>query len=59
MNEFTLSLDEQDLAVIAAGLGELPLKLAKPTFDKINSQVSQQAVALGSADQGVGECEKH
>lgn len=39
---FVLKLDEQDLAVIAAGLGELPLKVAKATFDKINQQVAEQ-----------------
>lgn len=39
---FVLTLDDQDLAVIAAGLGELPLKVAKATFDKINQQVAEQ-----------------
>lgn len=38
---YTVQLDDQDLAVIAAGLGELPLKVAKATFDKINQQVAQ------------------
>lgn len=38
---YTVQLDDQDLAVIAAGLGELPLKVAKATFDKINEQVAQ------------------
>lgn len=41
MNEINLSLDQDDLAVIAAGLGELPLKISKPTFDKINAQVAE------------------
>lgn len=41
MTQFTLQLDAQDLAVIAAGLGELPLKVAKVTFDKINAQVAE------------------
>lgn len=40
MKTFVVMLDDQDLAVIAAGLGELPLKLAKATFDKINEQVA-------------------
>lgn len=38
---YSLQLDAQDLAVIAAGLGELPLKVAKVTFDKINAQVAK------------------
>lgn len=40
MKEIALTLSENDLAVIAAGLGELPLKVAKATFDKINEQVA-------------------
>lgn len=51
---YTVQLDDQDLAVIAAALGELPLKLAKPTFDKINAQVAQQNAPPASADQPVG-----
>ena len=41
MKEYSLQLDAKDLAVIAAGLGELPLKVAKATFDKINAQVAE------------------
>jgi hypothetical protein len=40
MKQFSLVLDENDLAVIAAGLGELQLKVSKATFDKINAQVA-------------------
>jgi hypothetical protein len=40
MNEITLTLDQNDLAVIGAALGELPLKHSKATFDKINAQVA-------------------
>lgn len=39
MKTFTLTFDEQDLAIIAAGLGELPMKVSKPLFDKISGQV--------------------
>lgn len=42
MTVVTLTLDATDLAVIAAGLGELPLKVSKATFDKINAQVAAQ-----------------
>lgn len=41
MNEVDLKMDQNDLAVIAAGLGELPLKISKATFDKINAQVAK------------------
>ena len=41
MNEITLTLDQNDLAVIAQALGEMPLKFSKATFDKINAQVAQ------------------
>jgi hypothetical protein len=39
---YLFRLNDQDLAVIAAGLGELPLKVAKATFDKLNAQVAEQ-----------------
>ena len=45
MNEITLTLDQNDLAVIAHALGELPLKMSKATFDKINAQVAAAAAA--------------
>lgn len=43
MNEITLKLDQNDLAVIAHALGELPLKMSKVTFDKINAQVAESS----------------
>ena len=42
MSKVTLVLDPSDLDVIAAGLGELPFKLAKPVFDKIQAQLIEQ-----------------
>lgn len=51
MNEVTLTLDQNDLAVVAAGLGELPLKVSKSTFDKINAQVAAAAAAAADAPQ--------
>lgn len=41
MNEITLKLTQNDLAIIAAALGEMPLKMSKDTFDKINAQVAE------------------
>jgi hypothetical protein len=49
VNAVTVTLDQNDLAVIAAGLGELPLKVSKATFDKINAQVA--AAAAATADE--------
>ena len=50
MNEITLKLDQNDLAVIAAGLGELPLKMSKATFDKINAQVAEASATPTESD---------
>ena len=40
MTDYTVTLNDNDLAVIAAGLGELQLKVAKPTWDKIQAQIA-------------------
>lgn len=42
MKTHTIELDDNDLAVIAAGLGELPMKHSKATFEKISAQVAAQ-----------------
>lgn len=50
MNEITLKLDQNDLAVIAHALGELPLKMSKATFDKINAQVAEASAPQPEPD---------
>lgn len=50
MTQYVLQLDAQDLAVIAAGLGELQLKVAKATFDKINAQVAEASAPPTESD---------
>lgn len=40
---YTLTLTEQHLQIIAAGLGELPMKIAAPMVQEIQKQVSEQA----------------
>lgn len=50
MNEITLKLDQNDLAVIAHALGELPLKMSKATFDKINAQVAEASAPPTESD---------
>ncbi len=42
MKEYTLKLSSQNLGVLAAGLGELPMKVARETFDAMNAQIAQQ-----------------
>ncbi len=53
MKTHTIELDENDLAVIAAGLGELPFKHSKATFDKISAQVAMQNAAQAEPGAGV------
>lgn len=54
MNEVTLTLDQNDLAVIANALGDMPLKFAKATFDKINQQVAAAAQAEQATEEMPG-----
>lgn len=39
---YTLALTQEQLSVIAAGLQELPFKLAAPIVAEINKQISTQ-----------------
>lgn len=39
---FTLTIDENDLRIIIAGLGELPMKYSQAVHDKIRAQVESQ-----------------
>lgn len=41
-NTVTLILDNGDLQVLNAALGELPFKFAAPLIGKINNQIAQQ-----------------
>ena len=54
MNEIQLTLDQNDLAVIGTALGEMPLKFAKATFDKINEQVAAAAKAQLPSEESAG-----
>lgn len=51
MTHYVIQLDDHDLAVIAAALGELPMKVAKATFDKIDAQVAEAKAATAQTDQ--------
>jgi hypothetical protein len=39
---YTLTLTQEQLQVIAAGLGELPMKIAAPLVQEINKQIAGQ-----------------
>mgnify|MGYP000571979895 CR=1 FL=1 len=42
MTKFNITLSAQQLEVVAAGLGELPLRVSKSTHDEISAQISAQ-----------------
>lgn len=42
MMNYNLKLSQQDIQIIIAGLGELPLKTALTVFEMIRSEVEQQ-----------------
>lgn len=49
--EYTFTLTIQELEVIGAALGELPMKLSKPVLDKVQEQFNKQQVELAAAKQ--------
>ena len=40
--QYFLGLTAQDVRVVLAGLGELPLKVAIGTYDRLRAQLAQQ-----------------
>lgn len=42
MNSYVLHLTQEQLNVVAAGLGELPFKIASPVVAEINAQYEAQ-----------------
>ena len=47
--KFQLTVDERHLAVIEAGLNELPRKLSQPVIDLLLSQIMAQRAAAEAA----------
>lgn len=43
--EYTLTINEEELGVIARALVEMPYKTVAPLFDKLNQQVAGQRQA--------------
>lgn len=46
MKEFNLKLNDQDVQIIGAALGELAFKLSAPVVTKIQIQVNEQLQAV-------------
>jgi len=40
---FNLTLTDQEVALIGQALAELPLKISKPLFDKIQNSIYEQS----------------
>lgn len=49
--EYTLTITEEDLGVIARALVEMPYKTVAPLFDKLNQQVAGQRQAAEAPQQ--------
>jgi hypothetical protein len=59
MQEFTVSLNEQEINTVLAGLGELPFKLSWQVFNKIQVQIAQKKAApVNLSDLGFTEVSK-
>jgi len=43
--EYTISVTEEELGVVARALMEMPYKTAAPLFDKLNQQIAGQRQA--------------
>lgn len=50
---YTLTLTQQQLNAIAAGLSELPFKLAAPVVAEINKQIAEQGPKLAPVEKEV------
>lgn len=42
MTDYTLTLNDQDLNILAAGIKELPWKVAQPLMEKLHGQLLPQ-----------------
>ena len=51
MEKYTLTLSDEQLAVINAGLQELPMKFAGPVVADINRQLREALAAAAAAHQ--------
>ena len=40
--EYTLALNDNDMAALNAVLGEMPMKIAAPFVQKLNAQIAEQ-----------------
>ena len=40
---YTLTLTEQEIAIVGAGLGKLPFEAVAPLIQRLNQQIAEQA----------------
>lgn len=40
--QYTVTVDEKDLAILSTALVELPFKVSAPLIDKLNRQIAEQ-----------------
>lgn len=50
---FTFQIDEQDLKIIMAALGELPFKMSYQVINKLESQIQSQSSNQGDDVDGL------
>lgn len=53
--EYTLTINEEELGVIARALVEMPYKTVAPLFDKLNQQVAGQRQAMQATQEAPAE----
>lgn len=51
--EYTLTLNDQDLQVLAQALENIAFKFASPIFNKINEQLKSQLPQKSNSDQTI------
>jgi hypothetical protein len=59
LNEFHITVNQQQLEVIAAGLQELPAKHANPVLKVINEQIQAQIAAAEQAAASMVAAQQH
>ena len=47
--DYNLTLNDQDIQALFAGIGEIPTKVGMPLGNKINGQIQNQLAALSKA----------
>lgn len=53
--QYTVTVDEKDLAILSVALVELPYKISAPLIDRLNRQIAEQAGKNSDAEQAKEE----